>query len=481
LMPGGELMGLNVIDDYSFEFTFSIPYYRAVEVFAGGEYYAASHALMKYMPAHNEEAEALAEEEGYESWQQAFQFHAGTSDDYYDRDTTMPTLNPWIISEIGADSVLWTRNPYYWRVDTAGNQLPYMDEVLVIMTENVNATAPVKSLAGELDINDFGLGIDDFPVYKKGEEAGDYKVHLWPRLDQSHAMGFAFNYTYAPDEVLRELFNDLRFRQAMSLAINREEIAENVFLGLVEPYTAPVSPAWPGYEDWMGNYYGEYDVEQANALLDEMGLEWDENGEWRLRPDGETLTVPGEWATEWLAYTEDLLDLVTIHWAEIGVKFEHKFVPEDTLQTMHVANENAVGISNSDGGAEQLARGAYPIRLMPPWHWGSTGCCPMSAYLWRVWLDTEGADGIEPPDDIKRIYELVQQWLETPHGTDEYISLINEVITLNVENLYYFGTVSSPPRVWIIHNRMGNVPAEDGQLGAWGARPYLHETYYIKQ
>ncbi|MEM7537015.1 MAG: ABC transporter substrate-binding protein, partial [Chloroflexota bacterium] len=147
LMPGGELMGLNVIDDYSFEFTFSIPYYRAVEVFAGGEYYAASHALQQYMPTYNEDAEALAEEQGYESWQQAFQFHAGTSDDYYDRDTTMPTLNPWIISEIGADSVLWTRNPYYWRVDIAGNQLPYMDEVLVIMTENVNATAPVKSLA----------------------------------------------------------------------------------------------------------------------------------------------------------------------------------------------------------------------------------------------------------------------------------------------------------------------------------------------
>lgn len=478
--PGGEIMGLNVIDDYTFEFTFSEPYFRAVEVFAGNDTYRPAHALKPYMPKYSDGAEALAEEEGYEGWQAALQFHAGTSDDYYDRDPSMPTLNPWVIKDIGADSVLWERNPYYWRVDTAGNQLPYIDQILVIMTESANATAPVMSLAGELDINGLGLALDDFPVYKQREAEGGYKVYLRERLDQSHALGFAFNFTHK-DPILRELFNDLRFRQAMSLAINRNEIAENVFLGQVRPYTAPVSPVWSGYEDWMGNYFGEYDVEQANALLDEIGLVWDENNEWRLRADGEILSLQGEWATEWLPYTEDVLDLVAIHWAEVGVKFEPKFVAEDPLQTAFVANDTTMGISNSDGGAELLARSNYPIRLMPPWHWGNTGCCPMSSYPWRRWLDTDGAEGEEPPEEIKRVYDLVQQWLATPFGTDEYIELINEVITINVENLYYFGTVSSPPSVVLYTDRMGNAPRELAKNGSWGETVYLQETYFIQE
>jgi peptide/nickel transport system substrate-binding protein len=481
--PGGELMGLNVIDDYTVEFTFSTPYYRAPDVFStggSGDFYSPEHFVKQYMPDYSEGAEALVEAEGYETWQQAVQFHAGTADDYYDRDTLAPTLNPWIIKDIGADSVLWERNPYYWRVDIAGNQLPYVDSILVIMTDNVNNTAPVKSLAGELDLNEVGLAIDDFPVFKKGEEAGNYKTYLWDRLDQSHAMGFALNYAH-PDPVLREIFNDIRFRQALSLAINREEIAENVFQGLVEPFTAPVSPVWTGYEDWMGTYFAEYDVDRANALLDDMGLEWDADHKWRLRPDGERLTILGQWQTEWLAYSEDLLDLVALHWEQIGVDFPRKFVPEDVLQTAFVANETDIGISNSDGGAESLARSAYPIRLIPPWHWGSTGCCPMAAYPWRRWLDTDGAEGIEPTEDIKRAWDLTQQWLNTPNTSPEYETLINEVIKINVEGLYYFGTVSSPPYVWIIHNRIGNIPREDGQSGSWGSKPYLHETFFIRQ
>ena len=482
-MPGDELMGLNKIDDLTVEFTFSVPYFRSVEVFAGQIPAAPEHFIKQYMPTYNPDAEALAASEDFESWQQAVRYHAavpGTGG--YNVNVLAPTLNPWVIKDLAADSVLWERNPYYWRVDSAGNQLPYLDSILLIMTDSPDVTAPVMTLAGELDFSNYGLSLSDFPVFKRAEEESNFGVYLWPRADQSHAMGVALNYTHQ-DPVLREIFNDLRFRQALSLAINREEISENLFLGLTEPYTAPVSPVWTGYEDWMGTYFAEFDIEQANALLDEMGLEWDDNEEFRLRPDGERLTLNGEWATEWLSYSEDMFDLIKIHWAEIGVDFQPRFLNEEPLQTRFAANETDMGLSNSDGGSELTARGDYPMRLLPPWHWAFDDCCPMSSLPWRWWLNTNGEhpEGIEPPDDIKRAWDLSQQWLQTPFGTEEYEQLINEVIKINVEGLYYFGTVSSPPAVFSVGNRVGNAPREDGVFGSWVLTPYLGESWYITE
>jgi len=188
-----------------------------------------------------------------------------------------------------------------------------------------------------------------------------------------------------------------------------------------------------------------------------------------------------EWETEWLAYSEDLLDLVKIYWQEIGVQIETKFVPEDTLQTRFVANEIEMTNVSGAGGTEAIARANYPIRLLPPWHWGNTGCCPGSAYPWRVWLDTGGAEGVEPPENVKRIYELVQQWLNTPYGTEEYVSLANEFQRLNVENLYFIGTVSAPPRIFIISDRLRNTPREDGVWGSGVLTPYLLEQFFVVQ
>jgi peptide/nickel transport system substrate-binding protein len=478
-MPGGELMGFNVINDLTIEYTFAAPYYRATNLFSNAAVYVPEHFIKQYMPQHNSDAEALASEEGFESATQAVQFHAGINSSPINSDPLAPTLNPWKIQTIGAESQVWERNPYYWRVDTAGNQLPYADRLQTFWSENMAATASLQAMSGEFDIVDpSGLNITEYPVLKENETQGNYAIHLWQRLDESFAMGFALNYAHK-DPILREIFNDLRFRQALSLAINRDEINETLFFGLAQPFTSPASPGWTGYEDWMGTYYAEYDVDQANALLDEMGLEWDSAHQWRLRSDGQPITIIGAYCTEWLAYSEDLLDLVSQYWAAIGVRMEPRFVPEETLQTQFVANDTDMGVSNSDGGAEFLARGAYPIRLMPPWHWGFAGCCPMAAYPWRVWLDTNGAEGIEPTEEVKQLYALVQDWLNTAAGTPEYDERINEIIRINVENLYYFGTVSAVPQVWLVSNRVGNAPKDDGVAGAWGPNPYNYDTYFL--
>jgi peptide/nickel transport system substrate-binding protein len=477
-MPGGQLMGLKKIDDYTLEYTFAAPYPRAVENIVGRiiyPIYSPAHFFKQYLPKYNPDANALAESEGATTWQQAVQAHSS-----YASDTKAPRLNPWILSEISSSSALWVRNPYYWRVDMDGNQLPYIDSLLVTIVESFENTVTIKVMTGEDQYEITGLSISDYPVLKQNEAQGDYKVYLYPDTTTSTAMGFALNYT-VQDPELNKIFNDLRFRQALSLAINRDDISQTIFFDKTVPFTSPASPAWTGYEAWMGTYYAEYDVNKANALLDDMGLKWDSAHQYRLRSDGKPLEILGEHTLDYLGYADTLLQMVAKYWADIGVKFTPKFEPFDVLNARYVANEQEIGIWNSDGGSEETARIYYPIRLEPPWHWMfGADCCAMSSYPWRQWLDTNGAQGIEPPAEIKQLYKDVQDWLDTPTGTPEYTALIKKIITTNVINLYYFGTVSAPPRVFAISNKIGNMPQDDGTVGTSGTHPYMPETAFFR-
>ena len=475
-MPGGTLMGLKKIDDTTLEFSFAEANPRAVETIVNSdEIYRPKHFLSKYLPKYNADADALAKSEGLDSWQLALEFHTS-----YNADPTYPTLLPWIIKDIGADSALWVRNPFYWRVDTDGNQLPYIDSLLVTIASDPNSTNPVKVMAGEVDWEIMGLTIEDYPVLKGAEEKGQYKAYLWPDHATSTALGFALNYTHKDPE-LRAIFNDLRFRQALSLAIDREDINKTIFFGQTEAFVAPVSRDWTGFEDWMATYYAEHDVAKANQLLDDMGLKWDADHKWRLKPDGKPISILGEQTVDYLSYAMDLLGIVAKNWADIGIQMEPKFVPGDVLMPRYVANEQDIGIWNSDGGTEAAARRRGPIRLEPPWHHMGIDCCAMSSYPWRQWLDTNGAAGEEPPQQIKDLHELVNQWMAAKAGSPEYTSLINQIIKINVENLYFFGTVSAPPRVVITSDRLGNLPGSDGAFGSEMMRPYLPEVAFIRQ
>ncbi len=485
--PGGELMGFEKVDQYTVRYAFALPVFSAVEQWMSSRVWAPEHFLSQYHADFNADAAELAASEGFDSWEQAYTFHCcgprANADSSYASDPTAPQLNPWVLSEIGADSVLWTRNPYFWKVDIAGNQLPYIDTMLGIQVASGGTEiVALRLMSGELDAGFSHLSISDFPVYKRNEESGGYQAYLGDNQSTSTALGFALNYTHQ-DPVLREIFNDIRFRQALSLAVDRDEMGSTLFLGLTEPYTAPVSPSWTGYEDWTGTYFAEFDLDRANALLDEMGLEMGPDG-FRLRPDGETLTILGEWPLEWLGYAENAMDLMALYWAEIGVQMVPKFIGEEALNVRYHANEQDIGIWNSDGGHEVTARSNFPMRLIPPWHWPT--CCAMSSLPWREWWDArrgigQGGEQIEPPELVKRMFELSEEWLREPRGTERYTELINELITINVENLFYFGTVSAPPRPYLINDRVGNAPAEDFvfTVGVW--QPYLPETWYIRE
>jgi peptide/nickel transport system substrate-binding protein len=376
---------------------------------------------------------------------------------------------------MSADSALWVRNPYFWRVDTAGNQLPYIDTILILIGESRAQTgALVKMIAGEIDFagDSVGLALRDTPLLKENEEAGDYTTYLMENTSRTNALDFALNYTHQ-DPVLREIFNDIRFRQALSLAIDRTEISESLMFGLTEPWAAPASSDWTGFEDWMATNYVEFDVEQANALLDDMGLAWDADGEYRMRPDGDRLSILAEYRTAGVFYFQDMLDLFAIYFKEIGIDFTPKELPGDVVEGKLYANE--LDFTVKEGGRDEYRARERGIGwLVPPWG-------GLSSVGWRLWLENNGAEGIEPPEEVKRLWDAAQRWSVARFGTDEYESLTSEILTLNAENMWVIHTTSDPPALYCMSNRLGNAPGNDGIKGGWRMRPYQQETWFLHQ
>ena len=452
LAPGGEPLKLVVEDDFTFSFQFVVPYPTIVDILPSQTPWSPKHYLSKWHINHSDQANDLADDENFDSWFEAFLFHADSGETQQDAD--LPVLGAWKFeSQDTQGNTLYVRNPYYWAVDVEGNQLPYVDELEKLVVEN-REVLTAKVLSGEATHHSWFLTLADFPLYKQSEESGNYTTRLHPDLRASE-MGFAFNYTHN-DPVLRELFNDIRWRQALSHAINRSEINELRFAGLGTTRN-PIMHPGPGFwDEGLDQYYTEYDVTKANQLLDEIGLAYDSDGKFRLRPDGDPLALTMEIDAGRADLTE-VGNLIKAYWEDVGINITVKGQDQQFYMQRMRANEHDIGVWAIGGSSEPYSRQNEPIRYRPPWHWSST---PLGGPQWRQWLDTEGAEGVEPPEVIKELWETTVAWQAEPFGTERYNELGRKMLQLNAENVWLIGTVGLVPRISIISNTVRNHPTE---------------------
>ena len=145
---GGELMTMRTIDRYTVQYTFAVPYFNAVRSgWARGRAFAPAHYLSQYHIEHNPDAASLAKSEGYETWIEAFaahhsdRGHSGSLPVGYSF-TDLPVTDIFYLKEDGPGVQFWERNPYYWKVDTAGNQLPYADGIQRLKAPEPTANRP---------------------------------------------------------------------------------------------------------------------------------------------------------------------------------------------------------------------------------------------------------------------------------------------------------------------------------------------------
>lgn len=469
-VSGGEPMTMTKIDAVTLEVSFVNPNpnfdLTMSKSYWNDRMFAPKHYLSQWHSKYNPDADAQAKSEKFETWVQAFQFHDAHAQDA--QDTALPDITPWVLNRIDElGNKYFERNPYYWAVDTEGNQLPYIDRQVAVLVKDAQVRT-LKFISKELDnAGENPLPVKDYPLYVENETQGDYKVFLFEN-SRGNDIGISFNQT-AKDPVLRAIFQDVRFRQAMSLAINRQQVNDVLYVGRATVRNATIPATTSFYEEWMGSYFAEFDTAKANALLDEIGLTMDAASQVRMRPDGKPLEVVLECWEEFCPHSEMVAEM----WTAVGVKTTMSQIERTLWLERNQANEQEIYAHPFDQIAEPNLRAANCARIRPL-------SVDSFAPLWRTWYNTDGAEGEEPSAENQQIAELCNQFAAAIPGSPEYQQVGSELAKLYTEQLYSLG-ISVAPRVMIISNRLGNTPTEgmfSGDYMFWV--PYRGDQWYVK-
>jgi len=451
-MPGGKLAEFTKLDDYTVQVKFAIPYRPVTaSIVLAQVSFRPAHYLKKWHIGYNPDAEKLALEEKFDAWYKVFQFHADAG--WTQQDTNLPGVGPWVMEKLTTTQKIYKRNPYFLGVDQAGNQLPYVDRLVVDIVANKEVVI-MKLLNGEMSVGGYmsGMTMQDVSLYKEGEEKGNYSCFLYTSLYTE--VVFSFNQAH-PDPIMREIFQDRRFRQAMSLAINRDEINEYLMGGTGIPTQATVHPTCSFFRQEWSTAYAEYDPIAAGELLDEMGLKRGLDG-YRQRPDGEPLLITILFDDAGLGYRSDteFFQLMKTYWEAVGVKTEPRAMARTLIAARALAGELDIGVWSHP----RLIEGAvyYPgIEL----HWKPNNQALAWGIPYSIWYDTDGKSGEEPPGYIRKFFDAWDAWCLAVTD-EEYQAWAEALWDLQAENLYIIGTVGYSKWPLLIDNKLHNAPKE---------------------
>lgn len=462
------------IDDVTVKFKFNMPFTGLLYHFGGGGSYfvpwAPQHFLQQYHIKYNPNANEEAISKGFDNWVQQFTAYWNKWKDAIVSTAyglEVPTLGSHILlKEPTTQRRVYVANPYYFKVDTAGNQLPYIDYHDERFLEK--QLWPLEIMNGNVDQKAQNMPLNIYPVLKEDEKKGDYTLQL--PLGQVGPT-FIFNMT-DKDPVLRKIYGDVRFRYAMSLAINRDEVNETLFLGLGTPEQAlPQNVPYVSEED--KKFMTEYDPERANELLDEMGLKKGADG-MRMRSDGKPLTILWEYTLQYV-WSPEFPALIAEYWQDVGVNVLLKEI--NTQLTREKQKSNTLDITSEWMAPYEPSMIAAPQLFVPSYD----SFWPIMGVPWMDWKSSEGKSGEEPPSWVKLLWQLADEFKTVIPGSERYIEIGKEIIAINFENLVVIGTLGKIPLITVVHNRMGNVPEWKVNTTYYGyAYPYRADQWYIK-
>jgi peptide/nickel transport system substrate-binding protein len=435
----GEPMKLEKVDELTINLKFAAPNGLAETVglaFHGNQwplgferfgFFAPRHYLEQFHPTYNKDAT-------YEMFEaKAWEYN-----------TERPAMTPWTITEWeeGADHMIATRNPYYWKVDVEGNQLPYIDEIyfyLVADNEAINTLA----LQGKIDMQDRGIDLSKYTVYQEQAEANGFHTVLW-NTAQASQMTFFPNQSFA-DPQYRELFSNLKFRQALSLAIDRDLINEVAFLGQANPRTITVVKDSALFQPELENYFADYDVDGAKALLDEIGLKKGGDGNYTFA-DGKPIELVVE-TYQTSGAQLDVIELVAENWRAVGLNTTVETMSRDIYWPRAGANEVKIATWGTDRGLVPMIDPIYQF--------------PFDERSWMApafgtFYKTGGKEGEAPSAEMKELQDLYDQYRGTVDPAEQ-LKIAKTIVKLSTERLNAIGTVGEAPALVIIKNNFHNV------------------------
>ncbi|MDW4499701.1 ABC transporter substrate-binding protein [Sulfitobacter sp. D35] len=425
--------------------------------------YRPAHYLRKYH-AEFADPDQLAEAVSKARVRSWAALHNGLDDLYKFDDPELPTLQPWMIGSAGTSSrQLFVRNPYFHRVDKRGMQLPYID--IVEMSIVGAGLVAAKTNAGESDLQARGLDFPDIAILKKGEaDGGNYRVLLWANGAASQIAIYP-NLNFA-DEVWREVMRDVRFRRALSLAIDRNMINRALYFGLANVGGMTALPESPLFDEQNLNAWTKYDPEMANLLLDDMGLTERNAAGFRLLPDGRPMEFVIETAGE-RQEVENALAIVTDTWRDIGVKLVMRPSDRDILRNRIYAGVTMAAVwFGWDNGLPQPY--TSPDYLAPT---------DQVFFAWPMWgqYHQTGGEAGEAPDmpEAERLMQLASDWKHTGKAYERE-AIWREMLKIHAENLFGIGILSGAPQPVVVNKRLRNVP----ENAVWAWDPGAHFGMY---
>jgi len=440
---GGETMELDKVDDHTVRFRFKRPHGLFMKRMASNSYDMVTypkHYLKNFHPRYTPEAQLDddARAEGFDGWHKRF------IDLQEWRNTEIPRLWAWLCRRPPpGQPVLFERNAYYYKVDPQGNQLPYIDRISFEILER--ETINLKAMHGEMGMQSRHMLFKNYPLFMENQRKGDYRVLHW--LDGTGGQNALAPNMNHKDPVLRKIIQDRRFRIALSLAINRDEINELFYSGLAHPRQVSPPPGSAFYSPEYERAYTEYNPKEANRLLDEMGLNKRDRQGTRLRPDGKPLTLTIEMPDIFGASKEGT-QLIAEYWTAVGVKSSMKLLARPLAEVRYAAMMHDVGVF---GGSDEM------IPVMDPRWFLPYSPSSYQGVDYARWFQTEGKKGTEPPPEIRRCMDVYRQIMETPDEAEQ-VRLFSEIIELNRKNLWVIGIVGQIPAVMLVKNNFKNVP-----------------------
>ncbi|HEX2480066.1 MAG TPA: ABC transporter substrate-binding protein, partial [Geminicoccaceae bacterium] len=340
------------------------------------------------------------------------------------------------------------RNPHFHRVDEAGQQLPYIDRVLLDVVDS--RLIPAKTAAGEADLQARGLAFHDYTFLKQSEEKNHLRTHLWQTARGAHLA--LYPNLNAKDAVWRQLFRDVRFRRALSLGIERDDINQTFYFGLALGGSNSVLPQSPLYQPEYRYRWAEYDLEVANRLLDEVGLTKRNDDGVRLLPDGRSMDLIIETAGESEEET-DVLQLVQENWLELGIKAHVKPLQRQVLRNRIFAGETLMalwfGLENG-----------IPSADMSPHEFAPTS---QQQYQWPKWgqyFETGGQVGAAPDlPEAARLRELFADWRRSA-TTETRREIWHQMLEIWSEQVFSIGIIAGVPQPVVAREDLRNLPEE---------------------
>lgn len=437
------------------------------------------HFLSQYHKKYNEKIDELVTKEGEESWMALFFKRApanwGDPDVAFFKDTNYPTLSPWRLTQPrgGGTTLGFERNPYYWRVDDKGNQLPYIDTMTA--TSFQDDTARVLSmLSGQLDVIK-DISENTRPQFIEAMDKGIVQINR-TKPGRPNEYILDFNMTHLEKGVV---FSDINFRIGVSYAINRTEMIELFADGLGKPAQVCPLESSPLYVERCNTQYIEYDVAKANEYLDKVLPNKGSDG-MRLGPDGKPFNIILTAVLySWQSDNDKRAEKTAEYLKAVGLNVIVNVLPEDQYELVYKANQTEAFLSTPEGAAP-LDSFLDPRSVIPVSTFSVYG---LGWYLHREVAKgaTDMSNQVEPPQWMKDMILKYNKAITQPTEAGQ-LAIMKELVEEATDRFFHVGGWTAAEGFYPWNVRVGNIPEEFDMIWLGGTLKVLYpEQWYLKQ